>query len=154
MRQHLIAVEPSAAFPEDSVRIGTCLLHPSSWHHLLNSLPPLLLSPNGGILAPPANPSGPAAHLTILGDKHRFTRDCRFQRRDARHQPPVAEPSCRADSDRVGGCRDPLCNTCISREFTKGGLVKGGLAIYALHLCDCNTLGSVFNAQIENVPNC
>ena len=40
------------------------------------------------------------------------------------------------------------------REFTKGGLVKGGLAIYAFPLCNCNALGSVFNVQIENTPNC
>ena len=40
------------------------------------------------------------------------------------------------------------------REFTKGGLVKGGLAIYAFPLRNCNTLGSAFNAQIENMPNC
>ena len=40
------------------------------------------------------------------------------------------------------------------REFTKGGLFKGGLAIYAFHLCDCDALGSGFNAQIEHVPNC
>ena len=40
------------------------------------------------------------------------------------------------------------------REFTKGGLVKGGLAIYAFPLCNRNTLGSVFNVQIENMPNC
>ena len=41
-----------------------------------------------------------------------------------------------------------------SLEFTKGGLVKGGLAIYAFPLCNCNTSGSVFNVQIENLPNC
>ena len=41
-----------------------------------------------------------------------------------------------------------------NREFTKGGLVKGGLAIYAFPLCNCNALGSVFNVQIENMPNC
>ena len=40
------------------------------------------------------------------------------------------------------------------REFTKGGLVKGGFAIYAFPLCTCNGLGSVFHAQIENMPNC
>ena len=41
-----------------------------------------------------------------------------------------------------------------NREFAKGGLAKGDLAIYAFPLCDCNTLGSVFNVQIENMPNC
>ena len=41
-----------------------------------------------------------------------------------------------------------------TREFTKGGLVKGVLAIYAPPLCDCNTSGSVFNVEIENIPNC
>ena len=40
------------------------------------------------------------------------------------------------------------------REFTKGGLVKGGLAIYAFPLCNCKTLGSVVHVQIENMPNC
>ena len=40
------------------------------------------------------------------------------------------------------------------RELRKGGLVKGGLAIYALPLCNCSTLGSVLSAQIENMPNC
>ena len=35
--------------------------------------------------------------------------------------------------------------------ITKGGLVKGGLAIYAFPLCDCNALGSVFNVQFESV---
>ena len=33
---------------------------------------------------------------------------------------------------------------CYCREFKKGGLVKGGLAIYAFPLCNCNTLDSVF----------
>ena len=41
-----------------------------------------------------------------------------------------------------------------TREFTKGGLVKWGLAIYAFPLCNCNELGSVFNEQIENIPSC
>ena len=36
----------------------------------------------------------------------------------------------------------------------KGGFIKGGLAIYALPLCNCNTLGSVFNVEIDNMPNC
>ena len=40
------------------------------------------------------------------------------------------------------------------REFTKGGLVKGGLAICASPLCNCNVLGSVFNFRIEDMPNC
>ena len=40
------------------------------------------------------------------------------------------------------------------REFTKGGLVKAGPAIYAFPLCNCNALGSVVNVQIENMPNC
>ena len=40
------------------------------------------------------------------------------------------------------------------RESTQGGLVKGGLTIYALPLRNRNTLGSVFNSQIENAPNC
>ena len=39
-------------------------------------------------------------------------------------------------------------------EFTKGGLVKGGLPIDAFPLCNCNTSGSVFNVQIEDMPNC
>ena len=38
-----------------------------------------------------------------------------------------------------------------SREFTKGGLVKAGLAMYAFPLCDCNTLGYVFYVEIENI---
>ena len=39
------------------------------------------------------------------------------------------------------------------REFTRGGLVKGGLAIYAFPLCNCNTLGSVFlNPPVLNPP--
>ena len=42
----------------------------------------------------------------------------------------------------------------LSREFTKGGFGKGGFAIYAFPLCNCNTLGSVFNVEIENTPNC
>ena len=40
------------------------------------------------------------------------------------------------------------------REFAKGGLVKGGLAIDSLPLCNCNTLGSIFNVETENMPNC
>ena len=37
----------------------------------------------------------------------------------------------------------------------RGGLVKGGLAIYAHPLCNCNTLGFVFNVEIEeHMPNC
>ena len=40
------------------------------------------------------------------------------------------------------------------REFTKGGLTKGGLAIYAVPLCNCNALGFLFNVQIENMRNC
>ena len=36
----------------------------------------------------------------------------------------------------------------------RGGLVKGGLAIYVFPWRNCNTLGSVFNVQIENMPNC
>ena len=40
------------------------------------------------------------------------------------------------------------------REFTKGVLVKGSLAIYVFSLCNSNTSGSVFNAQFENMPNC
>ena len=54
----------------------------------------------------------------------------------------------------------PLCVPSASqrlpqgtREFTKGGLVKGGFAIHAFPLCNCNTLGSVFNVQIENMPD-
>ena len=35
----------------------------------------------------------------------------------------------------------------------KGGLIKGGLAMCASPLCNCNTLGSVFNVEIENMPN-
>ena len=42
----------------------------------------------------------------------------------------------------------------LSREFTKGGLVKGGLAMYAIPLRKCDTLGSVCNVQIEHMPNC
>ena len=45
------------------------------------------------------------------------------------------------------------CKVGMNQEFTKGGLVKGGLAIYAFPLCNCNTFGSVFNVQIENMPN-
>ena len=40
------------------------------------------------------------------------------------------------------------------REFTKGGLVKGGLAICVFPLCNCNASGSVVNVHIENMPNC
>ena len=40
------------------------------------------------------------------------------------------------------------------REFTKGDFVKGGLAIYACPLCNCNAFGSLFNVEIENMPNC
>ena len=36
----------------------------------------------------------------------------------------------------------------------KGGFSKGGFDIYAFPLCNCNALGSVFNVQIENRPNC
>ena len=36
----------------------------------------------------------------------------------------------------------------------KGGLVKGGLAMYGFPLCNCNTSGSDVNAEIENMPNC
>ena len=42
----------------------------------------------------------------------------------------------------------------IVREFTKGGLVKGGLAIYVFPLCNCNTLGSAFNVEVERMPHC
>ena len=35
-----------------------------------------------------------------------------------------------------------------------GGLVKGCLAIHAFPLCNCTTLGSVFNVEVENMPNC
>ena len=42
----------------------------------------------------------------------------------------------------------------IFREFTKGGLVKGGLAMYVFPFCNCNTLGFVVKVQIENIPNC
>ena len=37
----------------------------------------------------------------------------------------------------------------LDPEFTMGGLVKGGLAIYVFPSCNCNTLGSVFSVQIE-----
>ena len=40
------------------------------------------------------------------------------------------------------------------REFTKGSLVKGGLATYAFPLCNRNALDSVVNVQIESIPNC
>ena len=40
------------------------------------------------------------------------------------------------------------------REFTKGGLARGGLAIHALPLCNYNTLTSVFDVEIESMPNC
>ena len=36
----------------------------------------------------------------------------------------------------------------------KGGFSKGGSPMYVFTLCDCNTSGSVFNVEIENVPNC
>ena len=36
----------------------------------------------------------------------------------------------------------------------RGVLVKGGLAICAFPLCNCDTLGFVFNVQIEHMPNC
>ena len=35
--------------------------------------------------------------------------------------------------------------------FSKGG---GGVESYAFPLCNCNTLGSVFNVEIVNRPNC
>ena len=41
-----------------------------------------------------------------------------------------------------------------NREFTKGGLVKGGLAMYAFLLCNCNALASVVYVEVENMPNC
>ena len=37
----------------------------------------------------------------------------------------------------------------VSREFTKGFLVKGGLAICALSLCNCNTLGSFLMCKLK-----
>ena len=36
----------------------------------------------------------------------------------------------------------------VLREFTKGVLVKGSLAIYAFPLCKCNTLGCVSPVQL------
>ena len=42
----------------------------------------------------------------------------------------------------------------VLREFINWVLVKGGLAIYVFPLCNWNTLGSAFNVQIENMPNC
>ena len=42
----------------------------------------------------------------------------------------------------------------VFRKFAKGGLVKGGLAIYVFPLCNCNALGSAFNMQIEHMHNC
>ena len=59
--------------------------------------------------------------------------------------------STRSRQDRLSRAPTSLPPT---QEFTKGGLVKGGLAIYVFPLCNCNTLGSVFNVQIENMPNC
>ena len=53
-----------------------------------------------------------------------------------------------ARGSRRASARDAI------REFTKGGLVKGGLAIHAFPLCNSYTLGSVFHAQIESMPNC
>ena len=55
---------------------------------------------------------------------------------------------------RLGSGRPRGSHPGASREFTKKGLSRGGLAMYASPLCDCNTLGSVFNVQIENMPNC
>ena len=40
-----------------------------------------------------------------------------------------------------------------AREVTKGRLVKGGLAIDAFPLCNCNTLGSIVHVQIESMTN-
>ena len=37
----------------------------------------------------------------------------------------------------------------LSREFTKRGLVKGGLAISVFPLCNCNAIGPDLNVQIE-----
>ena len=58
----------------------------------------------------------------------------------------------------VASVRAADANACglpiSAREFTKGGLVNGGLAIHVFPLCDCNTLGSLSNVQIENMPNC
>ena len=34
------------------------------------------------------------------------------------------------------------------------GLVKGGFAICVFPLGNCDALGSVFNVQIESMPNC
>ena len=45
------------------------------------------------------------------------------------------------------------CRTLPNREFTNGGLAKGGLAICVFPLCNYNTLGYVFNVQIEIMPN-
>ena len=32
-------------------------------------------------------------------------------------------------------------------------LVKGGLAIYALPLCNCNTLGCVVHVRVKHMPH-
>ena len=41
----------------------------------------------------------------------------------------------------------------VLREFTEGGLVKGGLAIYAFPLCNCNALASpLLNPPLLNLP--
>ena len=47
----------------------------------------------------------------------------------------------------------PLC-PWGGQEFAKGGLAKRGLAIYVFPLCNCNTLVSVVDVQIEHMPNC
>ena len=62
---------------------------------------------------------------------------------------PGARPGGPEAGDRRRGLPDPLLGGLQDREFTKGGFV-----IDAFPLCNCNTLGSVVNVQIENMPNC
>ena len=57
------------------------------------------------------------------------------------------------DRDSLMGDEVRHADTIKDREFTKGVLVKGGLAIYSFPLCHCNTLGSAFHVQIEHMPN-
>ncbi len=53
--------------------------------------------------------------------------------------------------DPKGDCQGPCTGSASKtfREFTKGGLVKRGLAMYAFPLYNRNTLGYVFDVRIE-----
>ena len=52
------------------------------------------------------------------------------------------------------GCRLLRPPLRLSGVHYRGGVVKGGLAIYAFPLYNCDTLGSASYVQIESMPNC